>query len=102
MWTTATLSDSDMDWHYLCHGASEALPTCLPFAALDSDGTHHSHHLKYSASFSDHGVNSLYKYRRKTRDGHGLVPECSISDLPGVTRVAAQAPHGHRALRDPS
>ena len=36
------------------------------------------------------------------RDGHGPVPECSISDLPGATRVAAQAPQRHRALRDPS
>jgi hypothetical protein len=34
------------DLHYLCHEASEALPTCLPFAALDSDGTHFSHNLK--------------------------------------------------------
>ncbi len=46
VWTTASLSDSDMYWLYLCHEAGEALPTCLPFAALDSDGTPHSHYLK--------------------------------------------------------
>ena len=44
VWTAAFLSDSDMDWHYLCHKAGEALPTWPPVAALDSDGTHHGHY----------------------------------------------------------
>ena len=70
----------------------------MPPRALDSDGTHHTHHLVGpTPRSSTHGVNSRSEYRRTIQDGDGPVPECSIPDLPGANRVVSQVPRGPRA-----
>jgi hypothetical protein len=78
-------------------GTSSATRRCSAYMPTlrDSDGTHHSHHLK--------GLGLLLRPwcelpLQVPRNGDGPVPECSISDLPGATRVPPQAPQGHGAL----
>ena len=86
VWTAATLSDSDMDWHYLCHEARSSAHTASFRGTRLGRGPPLS--LPTGLLPLDHGVNSLDKYRRRTRLGHGPVPECSKPDPKGATLVA--------------
>ena len=82
VWTAATLSDSDMDWHYPCHEArSSAHTASLRGTRLGRDPPRS---LPTGLRPLDHGVNW-------TRLGHGPgpVPECSIPYPQGATPVAS-------------
>jgi hypothetical protein len=95
VWTAAILSDSDMDWHYFATRPAELCLHAyfLACARLGRDPPQ-SPPSDTRSSVSDHGVKSRSKYRRATQDGDGPGPECSISDLLGVTRVASQVLQG--------